>query len=57
MGVIKGFLGFLGIGILATIVFVKAGRLGGESGGTQASKIIAAGTTGLSDIIKSVEGS
>lgn len=53
----KAFLIMLGVGILATIVFVKAGRLGGESGGAQASKIINAGTSGLSDVIRAVQGS
>lgn len=56
MDVMKTFFTLLGVGILATIIFVKPGRLGGESGGSQASKIISAGTDGLSKIIKAVEG-
>ena len=54
---IRAFLVLLGVGILATIIFVKPGRLGGESGGTQASKIITAGTSGLADVIRAVQGS
>lgn len=42
-------------GILAAIVFVQAGRLGGANGGEQTATIINAGGSSLSNVIKAVE--
>jgi hypothetical protein len=46
----------LGLGIVFTVVFVRAGQLGGESGGTQASSIINSTTKGAASIINAAEG-
>jgi hypothetical protein len=42
--------------IIAVIVFVKAGRGGGQSGGEQSAAIIKAGTGGLANLATSLEG-
>jgi hypothetical protein len=42
--------------ILAVIIFVRAGQLSGESGGTQASSIINSTTAGVGGIINAAEG-
>lgn len=42
-------------GILAAIVFVQAGRLGGANGGEQSASIINASGSSLSNVIKAVE--
>ncbi len=43
-------------GIVLTIVFVRAGELGGATGGKQASEIISAGSTGLAKVINAATG-
>ena len=55
LGVVKVFFIMLGIIAIATIVFVRAGMLGKQSGGEQASAIISAGTKGIADIFRSVQ--
>lgn len=50
------FVGFFGVIALA-IVFVKAGRGGGKSGGDQAATIVSASAKGIADIGSSLEGS
>lgn len=47
--------GFFGA-IIAGIVFVKAGKGGGQSGGDQSAAIIKAGTGGIANIASSLEG-
>ena len=42
-------------GILAAIVFVQAGRLGGANGGEQSATIINAAGSSLSNVVKAVE--
>lgn len=42
--------------IIAVIVFVKAGKGGGQSGGEQSAAIIKAGTGGLATLATSLEG-
>jgi preprotein translocase subunit SecG len=42
--------------MLGTIVFVRAGQSGGESGGTQASNIINATATGAANVLHAAEG-
>lgn len=48
--------GFFGA-IIAGIVFVKAGRGGGVSGGDQVANIIKAGGTSTADVASALEGS
>jgi len=43
-------------GVVGTIVFVRAGQLGGKNGGEQASDIINASTKGVASIINAVSG-
>jgi len=43
-------------GIIAVIVFVRPTELGGESGGSQASKIINSTTKGFASIIAAAQG-
>jgi len=43
-------------GIVGVIVFVRAGQLGGESGGAQASKIINESAKGAASIINAAQG-
>lgn len=42
--------------IIAVIVFVKAGKGGGQSGGDQAATIIKASAGGLGNVASSLEG-
>jgi hypothetical protein len=42
--------------VLAVIVFVRAGQLSGESGGSQASSIIKSTTSGVGTILNGAEG-
>lgn len=49
-------LGFFGA-IIAAIVFVKAGRGGGKSGGEQAASIVKASADGIANVGSSLEGS
>jgi hypothetical protein len=42
--------------ILAVIVFVRAGELGGDSGGAQASTIINSTAKGAASIINAAQG-
>lgn len=49
------FVGFFGVIALA-IVFVKAGKGGGKSGGEQSAMIIKAGGGAISDVASSLEG-
>ncbi len=42
--------------IIATIIFVKAGKGGGQSGGQQATSIIKASTGGIGTIATALEG-
>lgn len=42
--------------ILAVIIFVRAGELGGTSGGEQASDIINSTTKGAASIINAAQG-
>lgn len=42
-------------GIIAAIVFVQAGKVGGANGGEQSAMILKGAGTGLSDIISAVE--
>ena len=53
---IKIFMGFIGVGMLLTIIFVRAGEETGVTGGEQASMIIETGTKGLGEIIRSASG-
>lgn len=50
------FIGFFGVIALA-IVFVKAGKGGGKSGGDQAASIIQASAGGIANVGSSLEGS
>jgi len=43
-------------GIIGVIVFVRAGELGGKSGGEQASTIINSTTKGFASIINAAQG-
>jgi hypothetical protein len=43
-------------GIVGTIVFVRAGQLGGKNGGEQASKIINSTAKGFASIINAASG-
>lgn len=43
-------------GIIGVIVFVRAGQLGGKSGGEQASEIINSTTKGFASIISAAQG-
>ena len=43
-------------GIVSTIIFVRAGQLGGKSGGEQASDIINSTTKGAASIINAAQG-
>ena len=56
MQIIKYFAGFVGIAILFTIIFVRAGAQTGVSGGEQVGRIIKAGADGLSEIIRAAGG-
>ena len=56
MGILKAFVGFLGVAMLLTIVFVRAGEAGEMSGGEQASRILEAGAGGVTDIIRAATG-
>lgn len=44
------------VGIVLVIVFVRAGQLGGKSGGEQASDIITSTMNGGASIIKAATG-
>lgn len=46
----------IALGIVGTVVFVRAGQLGGTSGGEQASKIINSTAKGAASIINAAEG-
>jgi hypothetical protein len=46
----------VGAAIVGTVVFVRAGQLGGQSGGAQASSIINSTTKGAASIINAAEG-
>lgn len=46
----------VGIGMIGTIIFVKAGQLGGENGGAQASNIISSTAKGAASVINATEG-
>lgn len=48
-----GFVGAIGF----VILFVKSPSVSGQSGGEQASQIIAAGGSSLSKVVTSLEGS
>lgn len=56
MNTIKYIAGFLGLAILFTIVFVRAGQFGREPGGIQAGRIIQAGAQGVAEIIRAAGG-
>ena len=43
-------------GIILTIIFVRAGELGGRTGGAQASDIINATADGFSGVIRAATG-
>jgi hypothetical protein len=42
--------------VICVIVFVRAGQLSGESGGSQASSIIKSTTSGVGTILNGAEG-
>lgn len=46
----------IGIAMVLTIIFVRAGEKGGESGGSQTSKIFTSGASGLSSVIRASTG-
>jgi len=56
MGVLKYIAGFIGVAILFTIVFVRAGQHGGATGGEQAGRIMQAGAQGIGTIIRAASG-
>lgn len=43
-------------GIVGTVVFVRAGQLGGDSGGEQASQIINSTAKGAASVINAAQG-
>ena len=55
MSVWNSIWGVLGLAVIAAIVFVQAGRLGGESGGSQTSKILTAAGGASSSLISAIE--
>lgn len=46
---------WLGVAVVAGIVFVQAKKLGGTSGGQQTAEIFQGAGTGLSQVISSLE--
>ncbi|MBT9131425.1 MAG: hypothetical protein DDT41_01731 [candidate division WS2 bacterium] len=53
---IKYIFGFIGIAMVLTIIFVRAGERGGMSGGEQTARIMTAGAMGASEIISAAMG-
>jgi len=53
---VKLFLTFVGVAMLALIIFVRPAQLGGESGGEQAGQIIWTGALGLAEVARAVTG-
>lgn len=53
---VRTFLYIIGASMILTIIFIKAGKESGVSGGQQASKIINETATGISKIITSATG-
>jgi len=47
--------GLLALAVIAAIVFVQAGKLGGESGGSQTAKILQAAGGASSSLISAIE--
>jgi hypothetical protein len=51
------YLGGLALAVIAlVVVFVKAGRGGGQSGGQQAATIIKSASGGMAQVITALEG-
>lgn len=46
----------LGVALVLTIIFVRAGQKGGMSGGTQSSLIIGSAASGISQIGRTFSG-
>lgn len=56
MAILKTIAIFIGVAMLAVIVFVRAGEHGGMTGGEQAGRIMEAGALGTAEIIRAATG-
>lgn len=55
MSIFNSVWGIIGLAVIAAIVFVQAGKLGGESGGKQTAAILTAAGGASSSLISAIE--